>query len=158
MKWSLSLPLLFSLLAVRANAMPMTLSAQYTVPVDSSLSEYSTLEVNNYRAFHENGRTYMSFLLPADLVGQDQKEVVFQLLDDKQAGAFQRWASSQGEMRCSGSWEHKACLVKFKNISMSIKSVQEFLRLKYATGVAEREFVAAAFHSEPIGFILLQKN
>ena len=146
-------------LAAGAYSDSMTMEGTYTIPLPEEMREHSVLSFKDYEVEDENGSKFMSFQLPEDLGGGSVINCNFRLLDTRNP-KFTRWASSQGELQCTGLWDNLACVVRFNAIDLNKKSRHDFLESKYA-GEPEllsiKKEVSDRFHSEPIGFIAIRE-
>ena len=139
----------------------MKMEGSYTIPLPEELREHGVLEFDNYQVVEEAGGTFMLFQLPADLGDGSTINCAFRLIEKQTKTPFTHWASSQGELQCTGHWENMACVVSFNAIGLNQASRHQFLEAKYSDQpklLSIKKEISDVFDSEPIGFIAIRKT
>ncbi len=123
----------------------------YEVPTENEeLKEYAKFDFADIKVTQKNGRTRVSYTLPAELLGQPQK-VRFEGFQGLQGVLV----SENGEMKCENVAELTNCAVSYRNLKLDADAREEHLRSISSSSeeLSKRLLLAMSFDRDPHGIL-----
>ncbi|MGZ3787344.1 MAG: hypothetical protein ACXVLQ_02410 [Bacteriovorax sp.] len=129
-------------------------AATYTVPVDSELKDYATLQLETFKTKDYEGATTIRYKIPKVLTGVDQVVEFNGSIDSKANSNVLTGAN--GTLTCAKQVNEKMeCRAEYKNLQVNeARAIDLINKISMSSSEASgRIAVMRAFSSDPVGII-----